>query len=508
MSASDSPDISTATGARRVFLVVPHGFAARYLLRTAILETLLEAGLHVVVLAPNANEEYLRRELSGRGVELEQLRAGDEVDGSRVWKALVYLRRNTLGGGESTTTLRARYRNARRRLETAQPLVARALDLAVRALWRSRALRKLLLRFECRAFAPDVHRDLFERHRPALVVTTSPGWFLADAVVLREARRHGARTAAVVMAWDNPTSKGYRGACVDRVVAWSESMADELVRHHDLPPEIVSVAGVPSFDRYVAPEGLLSREEALHSLGLDPARRLVVFAGRSPSSYAHNVTVAEALARGAAEGAWGEPAQLLVRPHPIHFRADHRTPMDAYGELTGRYPHVSIDVPEVLSERLACDLSPADNLRFASVLRHCDVLVNLFSTTTLEAFLLDRPVVLVSPAAHRALGLNEDAEDSRSFDEDAHVQATVREGAARVAGTLDELIELVGGYLAEPELDSEARASVATAECGPTDGAAGRRTAGLLLELLDEGDAAPVGTQRVHPDDRSVEARA
>jgi len=481
-----SGDTSIDADARSVFLVVPQGPAARYLLRTAVLDTLIEAGLEVVVLAPNADEEYLRRELRGRGVRVEPLRAPDAVERSRVWKALVYLRQNTLGGGEGTSTLRARYRNARRRLQTGQPLVASGLDLAVRSLWRSRALRRLLLRAESLAYAPRLHDDLFDRYRPALVVTTSPGWFLADAIVLREARRHGALTAAVVMAWDNPTSKGYRGAEVDRVLAWSEAMADELVRHHDLARQAVAVTGVASFDTYVRGDELLSREELFRPLGLDPARRTVVFAGRSPSSYAHNLTVAETLARAVADEAWDEPAQILVRPHPIHFRSDHRTPMDAYRDLARRYPHVVVDMPDVVSERLHCDLAPSDTVRFASLLHHCDVLVNVFSTTTLEAFLLDRPVVLVSPAAHRALGLGEQAEDSRSFDEDDHVQATVREGAARVAGSFAEIVGLVGAYLQRPELDREARSRVAAAECGPTDGASGRRAGRVLLDVLGE----------------------
>ena len=95
-----------------------------------------------------------------------------------------------------------------------------------------------------RFFTRRIHADLFDRYRPGLVVTTSPGWFFPDAVVLREAAARGVTTATVVLSWDNPTSKGFRGAEPDQTIVWSDEMARQVAEHHDYPRERIVVAGV------------------------------------------------------------------------------------------------------------------------------------------------------------------------------------------------------------------------------------------------------------------------
>jgi hypothetical protein len=464
---------------RTVFIAVHQGFAARFLLRTGILEELRRAGARVVVLTPNHDEEYIRAELEDEGVVLEPLRAPGLPTGSRLWSLTFFLRQFTLARGHRAATLQGRYANHRRVLLTERPLVGRVVQLGLELLWRSAPLRRALAGFEARFLLPRLHDDLFERHRPDLVVTTSPGWFLPDAVVLNEARRRGVRTAAAIMAWDNPTSKGYRCVEPDLVVAWSQKMADELAQLHDLRRARIAVGGVPHFDIYVNRGELLPRERLFEEAGLDPQRRLVFFAARSPSSFGHNLAVAQALAEAIERGATGAPAQLVVRPHPINLRADHRGSLDAWHQLAAEHPNVHLDVPEIMSERLYCDMSPRDTRRLASLLAHCDVLVNAFSTTTLEAFLVDRPVVLVSAdAAGPGPG---GASEPRRFEEDTHIQALVDRGAARVAGSLDELVELVRLYLEQPELDRDARLAAALVECGPADGRAAVRVAAELL---------------------------
>ena len=478
-----------------MFLVAPHGAAARYLLRTDVVGTLIGGGARPLALVPNPDEPYLREELERKGVRVERLRAPETPSGA-LWTTLVYLRQNTLGGGATARTLQSRYANARAELARTKPLVARALDIPLRLLWRSRRLRRAALRAEARLFSPRPHRDLFARYRPALVVTTSPGWFLPDAIVLREAEREGVPTAATVVAWDNPTSKGYRGAEPDLTVAWSDAMTGQLVDHHDLDPRRIAVGGVPQFDPYLRPGALPSREELFTELGLDPERRLILFACRSPSTYSHNLTVAAVLADAIERDALEAPAQVVVRPHPINFRSDHRTPVTGYVELGEDREHLVIDVPVVSSERMACDVPEDDYRRLGGLMAHCDVLVNAFSTTTLEGFLLGRPVVLVSDEAHLSGDLGDDSREGRPFHLDTHMETVLERDAAQVARSFGQIPERVNAYLRDPELDAEARHAVAAHECGPADGLAGRRVGGLLLRSIGlhtrpaEGDRA------------------
>jgi hypothetical protein len=465
-----------------VALVVPQGFAARLLLRTEVLPALRAAGARVVVLTPNPDEPYLRAEL-GPDVALEALLVGTALPRpSRAWYLLVTLRNHVLAGGDRLSTIRTKLRNRRRgqvaRAGRRALLVECAVGLACAALWRSRVLRRALLALETRLFATDLHAAAFARHRPDLVVCASPGWFAADAIVLREAQRRGIRTAALVLGWDNPTSKGYRGADPDLVVAWSERMAGQLASLHDLPRERIAVGGVPTWDAYAHPGSLPDRAALCAEMGLDPGRRILVFATSTPSGYDGNEAVVRRLAAAIDGGELGAACQLVVRLHPINFRPDVRPDLGEMAELAARHEHVHLDVPEIVSERLRCDMPASDARRLGALLRHCDVLLNVFSTTTLEAFLLDRPVVFVG--ASDGPGRPGDP-DPRTYTSYTHLRELVEAGAARIAGSGEEMVEHVRTYLAHPELEREQRLAFARRECGPTDGNAGRRVAGLLI---------------------------
>lgn len=494
LAAVPSPD---ACG-RTVFIAVEQGFGARFFLRTDILRCLRAAGARIVILTPNADEAYMREEFAGEGIHLEPLRARREVvQRSRPWWLVHNLRTFALGHPERSRAFMDYYRTFRAQVAADHPLVARAIDLALQPLWRSRRLRGGLLRAEARLFTPDLHADLFERYRPDLVIASSPGWFLPDALILREATNRGVTTAAVVLAWDNPTNKGYRGAHPDLAIAWSQRMAAQLALHHDYPATRISVGGVPHFDPYLRDDGLPSREALFAQLGLDPSRRLVLFATRSPASYPHSAEVAGALASAITEERLGMPAQLVVRLHPVSFRPGYELPMDDYRALADRHPHVHLDVPTVVSHRLRSDMPPSESVRLGALIKHCDVLVNVFSTTSLEAMIVDRPVVMVAPQAHLAGASprppGEPPALTRQFAEYEHTRELVERGAARVAHSLGQLVEQVRDYLEHPEHDRRQRLEAATRECGPIDGQSGRRVAAQLLALIGAGPATANG---------------
>jgi CDP-glycerol glycerophosphotransferase (TagB/SpsB family) len=164
-----------------------------------------------------------------------------------------------------------------------------------------------------------------------------------------------------------------------------------------------------------------------------------------------------------------------------------------YQELSDRHENLVIDSPSVSSEILSCDVPTADYRRLAGLIAHCDVLVNAFSTTTLEAFLLDKPVVLISDEAHRAAGLSDLSPESRPFHLDTHMQSSF--GAAKVARSFPELVEHVRAYLEDPSIDAPARRQLAEAECGPIDGRRAEHIGRYLLAQLatnGKGSGAPL----------------
>ena len=312
-----------------VLIAVEQGFGARFFLRTEVLDTLLAAGARVVVLTPNHDEGYLREELADERVTVEPLRARREVvQRSRPWWLVHNLRTFALAHPRRSPAFLDYYQGFREQGARDHPAVARAIHLALRPLWRSRALRRALAWLEARLFTPALHGDVFDRWRPDLVVASSPGWFLPDALVLREARRRGLPTAAVVLAWDNPTNKGYRGADPDRTVVWSQRMADQLALHHDYPADRIEVGGVPHFDPYLRADELPVSRRAVRTAGAgsgpraDPVRRPLT--GLLPAQCGGGAGAGARGERGppgSACAAGGSPAPGLL---PARLPAGHR----------------------------------------------------------------------------------------------------------------------------------------------------------------------------------------
>lgn len=491
---------------KTVLFIASRGLGARMLLQTELVPTLQAAGVRVVVMAPEATMPTLSPRIHPESLVLEPMRTPVDAPGEgRIRAALsavtTTVRRAALDGRRSPA-FAIRYRKKRASYRKRWPSwLSLPMHVAVtQGLWRSRSLRRLTCRLDIALLTQSPNRDVFERHDPDLVLATGLGYFPADEIVLQEAARRGVRTAALISGWDNPTTKGYRAVSFDLVVAWSELMRQGIIDLQDIDPDVVKVGGVPQWDPYMIPAALPSRKELNAELGLDPAKRIVFHAAFPPTGDTRPFeAIATALAEATSRGEFGDDVQLVIRLHPKHISPNEDQSTRPYEALTA-LEGVHLNRPDVAE--LRDEPSLADGRILGALFKHCHVLVNIFSTTTLEAFLLDRPVVMAMPGPPRS-GRNPNSYVGNPllWYDFVHLRPLVESGAARVASSPEELVEHVQAYLADPSLDRASRRDVAKLECGPTDGHAGERTAKLILEELgvDTGsvpESAPVVRQR------------
>jgi hypothetical protein len=474
-----------------ILLIASRGVAARLLLQTDFLPALQAAGARIVVMTPEATMPTLSSRAQPESIVLEPLRTTPALrSGTRVGtlvRTLVReMRRAALNGRESPA-FEIRYRKWYAAYPWPLWLSSTVRAVVTQLLWRSSMLRRLVCWADVALSNQAVNSEAFDRHRPDLVVGAGLGYFLPDEVVFQEAVGRGVKTAALISGWDNPTSRGYRAVPFDVVVAWSERMRDEIVKFHDMAPHRVKVGGVPQWDPYLAPGALPTREQLCDLLGLDPEKRLLFYATFPPHSNSRSCQlIATALAEATRDGSLGDDVQLVIRLHPKHMTPrgeKSRRPYEALAAIDG----VHVNHPDVIEEAaLRGEPSLEDGRILGGLVKHCEVLVNIFSTTTLEGFLVDRPVVMAVPdPATGARERNSYVADPSLWKEYVHLQPLVESGAARIAYSTEELIQHVFAYLDDPSLERESRSHIAQLECGPTDGRAGERTARLVLGELD-----------------------
>lgn len=459
-----------------VCYVVSHGFAARTVLHSEIVPLLRGRGLSVAVVSPNAREPHFAQLCAERGAVAVQapelpLRGLRGYSGSRR-----YLFEDYLGNA----ALRATH------LRDLHGQTARAV-----CRWRARAgvlvnrlfravppLPRVAAAVEERMLGSAAVGRVLDELKPKLVVSTYPVAWL-EALALAEAHRRSILTVGQLFSWDNITCKGRFAVAPRRFFSWGPIMTEELRAHYGVSPGEVEETGVAHFDAHFDPRARALVPERLRRLGLDPARPYLLFGMSAPYFVPREIEVVETIAGWVRSGALGE-AQLVVRPHPQNVRGSTADPRIVARVEALRGAGIAVDVPEVVSDTLACELARRDLLDLSALIEGAAVTLNSGSTLTMDALLHDKPVVLPM--------FDGDAElpwwDSvRRVVEFPHLAKLLTYGGAAVVRSYGELEAALRAYLAEPRRDAEGRRRAREEECGPADGRASERIAAALARL-------------------------
>jgi len=479
-----------------IFLVVHQGFGARYLLRTDIFKELKNQVEKIVIITPNADEDYFKQEFQKDNVHIERFqneKCEEFIRKSKGQRFFQLIRSFVLNGKYDLRTVDGHYKlflkesSAKGFIPKYKLLI---IHIIVKLLRASKILRRLFLWIECRMFSPDIHRELFEKYKPDTVITTSLGNVGKgfDFIIMREAKKHGAKTVTVILSWDNTSGKGMGGAIPDHIIAWTEVMKKELIEYLDFPGDMISVGGIAHFDTYYRKEELLSKNEIFNRFNLNGDTKLIVLGTKSPTSYPWNADIAQIIAESISQNKITVPAQLLIRLHPLHFlvKGDKRKNVyliEEYDNLAEKYPFVKIDAPEILSDKLTMDMPALEQIKLASILKYTDVLVNMFSTLNIEASIMDVPAVNVvfEGKSDRKKSVRQSIEVD--YDQ-VHNQRVIATGALRMCYTPQELITAINDYLNNPSLNKKQREYLAQQETGPHKGTAAKNIAKIIIGLL------------------------
>lgn len=471
---------------KRIFISADHGLAIVYFLQSDVLQTILKAGVEVVLLTDDALVDRIQDRFGRPGLIVEGLRLEkaqhyfNQVAPFWQWW-LDFLRRAGASNRINLEAVESYVSQVRAEANPRRKLFFPFMQLVVAVLQRWRWARRMLQRAQAR-YTPRLYADLFEKYQPELVVASTPGWRF-DRYVLREAAARKIPTGSVIVGWDNTSSYSLPGAPVDWITCWSEIQKQELMLGSDWASERVNVGGIPSYDGYFNHEWQLPREEYFKLHGLDPQRKLISYAS-SFITFSPNIQNVEALAELVSSAELVQPAQLLVRLHPNHFMDVKRfaAEREQIRALAAKHPHVHVVEPVPLGGSLGY-YSGEDMPEKSSMMAYSDVFITVYSTMVVEASAHERPVV--SACIDSPVGWPAKFTLPLSKIGDWPTHSRFRESSAgRVTYTKDELLQALNFYLEQPDADMGARREFILRECTFVDGSAGRRTAEYLLSRM------------------------
>src|SRR5439155_16440694 len=211
--------------------------------------------------------------------------------------------------------------------------------LAQKAIAPTRLLETLDRIVEDRLLREQPTESMIEQLRswmPDIVLATLPHRSF-DMAVARAARRLGVPVLACFASWDNLTSKDRITFTYDGYLLWSHQMKLEL---HSLYKRACTkpcwIVGAPNFDAHFDQRWRLTREGFCRSVGLDPARKVILY-GTGSRGLAPEYLFCESLAMAVREGKLGN-TQLLVRLHPLNDDPSYQRLSERFPEVVIRYP--------------------------------------------------------------------------------------------------------------------------------------------------------------------------
>ncbi len=333
-----------------------------------------------------------------------------------------------------------------------------------------RAVEKLMISHERSVEA----RERLENDRPDVLFTTGPFQYKQPAISVA-AKRLGIPVLALIPSWDNLSTKKRMVLNYDGYMVWSESNKAELEHFY---PEVkgrpIYVIGAPQFDVFFDESFYISRDEFCSQQGLDPVKKIIVYAVGSPNFLIEHhgaLFMADRVVRGDL----GD-VQLLVRPHPLHDEEELAKSFTDFGE------RVKVQRTTVAGEKVLGRTQDRNQItEWINTFRHADVVVNLSSTVAIDAALFDKPVVNLDfdPQPGQA-----DQELIKDINHKwTHFKPVAESGGVWLVNDYDELVAAVKTYLEKPELHREERRWMAEYVCGYVDGMCGERMADAILDF-------------------------
>lgn len=313
---------------------------------------------------------------------------------------------------------------------------------------RRASMHRFLLALE-NAIPTDRKIDAFlSRAQPdALVVTPLIDFDSKQVDWVKSAQAMALPTCLSVYSWDNLTNKGHMRLLPDRVVVWNGAQREEAVRFHGVPAGRVVVTGAQTYDKWFDRAPTMTRDEFLAAAELDPSRPYLLYLCSSPfiggSREPELVRDWLAALRGSGDPSLADVG-IMVRPHPQNARVWDGVDLSAFGNVTV-FPHGGAN--------------PVDEARradFFHSLHFSEAVVGINTSAMIEAGIVGRPVLTIRDPRFQA-----------TQEGTLHFRHLVREGLVRVAGSLDESVQLSAAALRGELFDSERSAAFLTAFIRP-----------------------------------------
>ncbi|MEL6720231.1 MAG: hypothetical protein AAFP82_16085, partial [Bacteroidota bacterium] len=377
--------------------IVSHGFASRMVLQTNLLGRLVKKGFKVGLITPDQNDENLYEASQEQGFKLISFNLKSDF-----WNENYYNKRKYLFEDiESNPALwekhirATKFNSSKHPWRHIRPYLNFWLYKRIKKIPKLR--QKYIQKEQLRLNSKDAD-SLIKKYAPKILVSTYPvNW--KEAVLLHAGNKYpNTKTILHLLSWDNITCKGHFPELADAYITWGKIMSEELKEYYQVDQSVVYECGVPHFDLHIETRKKPNPGEYVKNLGLDSDQPYLFFAMSSPYFAPREIDIVEWLGKEVMEDRFGSEMQLIIRPHPQNVSGNM---MDSSWlprlEKLNALKRVAIDYPKINSESgLKWSMQKEDMRRLSNLIVGSSLVFNSGSTVSIDALLLNVPVILTS----------------------------------------------------------------------------------------------------------------
>lgn len=456
---------------KKILVHIADSNITRNILRTKVLSTLVdsdEVGEIVLVVNPRHEQKY-QNEFGSNKV---QVVAGPMPKLNLFELASWFLVRHTI---HTNNVLRkmAEIRDRSTGFRQGKYTVAWLTFYASK--WRP--FNSLIRRLTYLVFQDQLFAPVMNSCKPDLVFMPT-NFGNNDIRLLKYCKKHQVPVVGMIKSWDNILGKDPFLIAPDQLIVHSETVKSLVTDLHQYEESKIYVTGIPQYDVYADEQFPDTKENFFKELGLDPNKRLIVYAAMGSWIVMYEKEIIAELAEIVGQGVLNHDSQLLVRLHPAYKSED---------ELLKNIPNITIDRPgnsnfDSNPWRADFEFEAKDTKRLVNTLIHADVCINSGSTMTIDAAALGCPVI----------NINYDAVDEEvPFERSAkrllvkeHYLPILESGGVSVVDSKQELVNSINAYYADREKDAAGRSRIVRENCYKIDGQSGYRIAKVILDYL------------------------
>ncbi len=451
---------------KTVFITITRGFIARNILRSGVLEILKNKGFRIVVFftgRSNNLPEYLKKEFEDDNVIIEAVPSISQKGHSLFNKLLTYL---------VWSNSRMLYSILGNKKKLNRFWFWKYIEFPFLFILGNFHFLKYCARFLERViFRQDFFSEYFEKYKPCVVFSTSVQSAL-DINMMKSARKRRIPIVAMPKGWDNITKVLYQ-VVPDILIVQGECMKLEVARIQRINPDRIKVTGFPQFDFYRKPEIIVSREKFCSWYKLDPNRKIIFFGSEGIWAPDDKLIVSKIVEWVNKKGELSEPSQILIRSHFTDAR------LDRFGMFRGT-PNVVVDDNITISDFFFDGWDPVleETIKFTNLIYHCDILITVASTLSLDGVCCDKPLI------NLAFGVLKDPKTgkdiSRLLYKQDHCRWLLESNAVDLVYSENQLKKIINKYLINPNRRQDERCALLKNLCHVVDGKSSHRIAEIL----------------------------